>query len=187
MAYVTLDCNLYRNPKVRALGNSGVGRDARGLYIAAIMYARENLTDGIIHDHVLTDLDPALSPVQARKAVLLLVCCGLLKRRKGRNSGWIIPDYGNHQQTKEEVESDRQAARERKRRQRDREKSRRDDRDGHGVTGVTVTRQEKSREEEKNLRAVAVARPQGFAVIEGNGPGNEQLGETIDASLRGAG
>lgn len=155
MSYITLDCNLYRHPKVLALGRTGVGRDARGLYIAALMYSRTALTDGIIADHVLNQLDPALSPVQARKAVLMLVCCGLLKRRKGRLSGWIIPDYARHQQTKEEVETAREQAKERKRRERERKASQRDTVDGHGVTGVTVTQQEESRrEEKKDSRAV---------------------------------
>jgi hypothetical protein len=161
VSYITLECNLYRHPKVLALGKDAAARDARGLYVGAIMYSRQALTDGVILQHVLVELDPSLGTVQAKKAADLLVSTGLLKRRKGRNGGWVIPDYGRHQQTKEEVETAREQAKVRKRKSRE---SQRDTHLGHSVTPSPVTEQEESRKEE-SPKAVTALRP------DGNGPG----------------
>jgi hypothetical protein len=104
VSYVTLDTNFYRHPKVLAMGCRSDALVARGVYIAALMYARANLTDGFIPLHALPELDPLVGPAAAKKAANKLLLAGLFTRRRGRFMGYYIEDYTKHQQSKSEVE-----------------------------------------------------------------------------------
>jgi hypothetical protein len=150
VSYVTLDTNFYRHPKVLAMGCRSDALVARGVYIAALMYARENLTDGFIPLEALPQLDPLVGPAAAKKAANKLLLAGLFTRRRGRFTGYYIEDYTKHQQSKNDVEQARLQAKERKRKQREREKEPAtvtplSQRDAEPVTG-----QEESRAEEKS-------------------------------------
>ena len=125
MTFFRLDVSVYRNKKILSLGKTPRARVARDLYIAMLAYSREQLTDGVIPSHVIGDLDPMTNPNDALKALIDLLSARLVKRLRGGTKdfhSYLIPDYSRHQQTKEEVERDRERAKERKRLQREKER-----------------------------------------------------------------
>jgi len=161
------DNGFYRHPKVLALGNSTVARLARDLYIGSLMYSRQHLTDGFIPLQALPDIDPITPLKDVEKAALALHSVGLFKRKRGRFTGYWIPDYENYQQTKQEVESAREAAKARKRRQREAVRnvgntidrslmSQRDTLPGHTVTPSPVTPQEQKQNKKKKNAVTAL-------------------------------
>ncbi len=125
MSFFRVDVSIYRNKKILALGKTPRARVARDLYIAMLAYSREQLTDGVIPSHVICELDPLTSANDAAKALIDLLRVRLVKRLRGGTKdfhNYLIPDYTLHQQTKEEVERDRERAKERKRLQREKER-----------------------------------------------------------------
>jgi hypothetical protein len=115
VTYIHLDTALFTNPKILA-----VGKDARDLYIGALMWSRENLTDGVIPRSVLHLLDPTIKDAAtARRLATKLVDKGLMEGLRGSNGHLTIRDYGDYQQTKAEVERAREQAKDRQRRWRD--------------------------------------------------------------------
>lgn len=159
MSYITLETGFYRHPKVLALGNTALARTSRDLYVGALMYSREHLTDGFVPLHALSDIDPITSHKDVERAALALHSVGLFQRKRGRFTGYWVKDYGKHQQTKAEVEAAKDAARERKRKERERKAapplSHSDTLAGHGVTHSDVTDIEVEGEvEEERSRAL---------------------------------
>lgn len=125
MTFFRLDVSIYRNKKILALGKSPSARVARDLYIAMLAYSREHLTDGVIPNYVCGEIDPMTSNEEARTALLTLLSTGLVKRLRGGTPSihnLLIPDYSDHQQTKEEIEHARKQAKERKRLQREKDR-----------------------------------------------------------------
>lgn len=143
MGWIKLDDGFYRHPKVvRA------GRDGRDLFIAGLCWCSSQLTDG----HIPAAMLPALSfdagvPVdEAAIAADRLVEVGLWEHEP---EGWVVHDYVDHQRTREQVEHDREQARERQARRRTRvtAPSRRDSRPSH--SGVTEQESESESESDK--------------------------------------
>jgi hypothetical protein len=119
VTYINLDTALFTHGKIiRA------GKDARDLFIGALMWSRENLTDGLIPAEVIHLLDPTVpDPATARGLADRLVKVRLMRRSRGYHQGfhnpYQIPDYAEYQQTSEEVKRAREQAKERQRRYRD--------------------------------------------------------------------
>jgi hypothetical protein len=103
MTWVRLDDGFYTHPKARAAGLQG-----RALYIAALCWSNQNLTDG----HIPTDslalicAYAEVKPTVAKKLAEL----GLWDVTDG---GWQIHDFHEYQPTRESVERDRRQAKER--------------------------------------------------------------------------
>ena len=126
VTFFRLDVSVYRNKKILSLGKTPRARVARDLYIAMLDYSREQLTDGVIPSHVIGDLDPMTNPNDALKALIDLLSARLVKRLRGGTKdfhSYLIPDYAEHQQTKEEIEHSRKQAKERKRLQREKDRA----------------------------------------------------------------
>jgi len=103
MPWFRLDDRFHSHPKVIAAGNEAIG-----LFTRCGTYAAEHLTDGFIPEHVvLLYGSPALAET--------LVRAKLWRRARG---GWRIPDYLEYNPSREDVERERAAARERMRRNR---------------------------------------------------------------------
>jgi hypothetical protein len=151
VSFIRLETSFYGNPKVRALGNTQLARIARDLYVGALFYSREHLTDGFVPLAALPELDPITPFKDVERAAIALHSVGLFTRKRGRFIGYWINDYSKHQQTKEEVEQAREQAKDRKRKERERRRavdaSLSDTPAGHAVTRTPVTRIEESREE----------------------------------------
>lgn len=90
-----------------------------------------HLTDGVVRVQDLAALGG--TPELAAE----LVAAGLWKRRR---NGWAFHDWSDKNPTKEAVEKEREAARERQRRSREGKSSRRDSRSDTAVTHTTPTR-----------------------------------------------
>jgi len=107
MTWCRIECKLRENPKAVE-----VGRIARLVYIDAILYSAEHLTDGKIRRHALrfvSDVkDYPLSdeegfPFQCDEDVArLLVDVGLWDEVE---DGWVIHDYLDYQPSRQEVEA----------------------------------------------------------------------------------
>lgn len=111
-SWVRLDASWLHNPKVRKAGLFG-----RALYIAAVLYAYRQNTDGAVDADVLDLLatEAGLTMEQAQEAASRLMEIGLWEREP---DGWHIHDYEHCQETSDERESRRAQDRERQRRRR---------------------------------------------------------------------
>ena len=107
MAWVRLDDQFFRNPKVIA-----AGRDARDLYLAGLCYCGQGLTDGIIAPTVLRMLAADADIDDVRGAATQLVSVGLWTEIAG---GYQVHDYHQYNPTSDKVKADRAAAAERMR------------------------------------------------------------------------
>lgn len=105
MTWFKLDDSFYDHPKVFDASDAAVA-----LWVRAGCWSARNLTDGFV---------PAGMPVRlstsAEAAAAELARRGLWERTRG---GWLFHDWAEYQPTKESVEADRKAARERMRRRR---------------------------------------------------------------------
>ena len=102
MTWIKLDDTFPMHPKVIK-----AGPDAAWLYVASVCHAGHFLTDGFV------DLDVVKSLTRLRqvsRCVSALVDVGLWDEVDG---GYQIHDYSNHQKSKESVEKQRVANRER--------------------------------------------------------------------------
>jgi hypothetical protein len=100
MAWVKLSDNFYSHPKFLQAG-------ARAGYLAicGLAYANQHLTDGVI---------PAVAPAMlggTPKDVAAVVGAGLWV--PGDDGGWVIHDFAEYQPTRRQIETEREAARER--------------------------------------------------------------------------
>jgi hypothetical protein len=110
MTWVKIADEFYRNPKMRAAGKNG-----RALYLAGLCYCASGLTDG----HVAAIALPVLAAeaeVPGKATAAKLVDIGAWVPV---NDGWCIPDYLDYNPTREQVQAERDAAKERQRRARD--------------------------------------------------------------------
>lgn len=104
MVWFKVDDNLAFHAKTVAAGNA-----AMGLWVRAGSWSAQNLTEGFIPDHMVTALG---TDAQARR----LVQVKLWHRQK---TGFIFHEFLDRNPSKDAVESEREAARERQRRARE--------------------------------------------------------------------
>lgn len=103
MTWFKVDDTLAFHPKVLAAGNA-----AMGLWVRAGSWSAQQLTDGFVPDSVVATLD-------GKTVTRQLEAAGLWERVEG---GWQFHDWTSRQPTREQVETERKAAKERMRRHR---------------------------------------------------------------------
>ena len=115
IAWFKIDDTFGNHPKVKA-----AGRAAIGLWTACGSYSSAYKLDGFVPD-------AEVSTATDRKYAAQLVKVGLWHRAQDdckcriterREGGWYFHDWGDYQPTAEDIEKDREAARERQRRSR---------------------------------------------------------------------
>jgi hypothetical protein len=108
MIYAQLSCSMTRDPRMIA-----AGWQARAVYVEAILYCRENLTDGIIDRLAMPYWMPDM-PVKAR--VKLLDRLVEVSALDACDQGWRFPEHvwGRWNPSKADVESKREAEAQRK-------------------------------------------------------------------------
>ena len=124
MAWVRLDDSYGRNPKVLAAGPL-----CRDLYILALCWCNNQLSDGYIPSSIICTLSPGLRA--AGRIASRLVELGLWEQVPG---GYQVHDYAEYQPTREEVLSRREAWRIRQWRTRSRRDSRVSPPESHAKT-----------------------------------------------------
>ncbi len=100
MTWVKIDDGFFRHPKIRA-----AGRDARDLYLAALCYCNENLTDGFVPDYEVRRLS-AEADIDDPKSALASLC-----HPRGFGSslwtsvpgGYHVHDYHDYQPSRADV------------------------------------------------------------------------------------
>lgn len=123
------------------------GEAAEVLFVRALGYSKEQDTDGFISVNAL----PWIVKTKAKQRAAALVATGLWVEVEG---GWRISNWALWQETKEQIEANREAARERAKRSRANKKNR----DVSRVTHAHVTQQETETEKEIEAAAAAAAR-----------------------------
>lgn len=109
MTWYKVDDKLHSHKKAIKAG------DAMALWVMAGSWAADQLSDGFVPDYVVLRMFPA----QGEKWAERLVEVGLWETAKhDGDDGWAFHQWDDHQPTRSEVESKREAERERKRRQR---------------------------------------------------------------------
>ena len=94
--WAKVDDRFMRHPKIIA-----AGRDARDLYLAALLYCSENLTDGHVPAARLRLLAAEADIDSPLEAVERLVEVGLWERRG--NDGWQVHDYLEYQPSRDKA------------------------------------------------------------------------------------
>lgn len=107
MTWVKLDDGFAEHPKLIAAGG-----DAGWLHICAMCWSARNLTDGFLPAGIIGRLSDRRKPEALART---LVKVGLWEPADG---GWMIHDWGDFQPSKERIEAERSAARDRMRRHR---------------------------------------------------------------------
>lgn len=102
MTWVRLEPDVYDHPKIGA-----VPKAARWVWVAGLAYANRHLTDGLLPPSALRAVDASRADVRA------LVAAGLWEPVHDVQTGWRIHDFAEYQPTREQVESERAAARRR--------------------------------------------------------------------------
>jgi hypothetical protein len=105
VVWVKLDDGFFGHPKARS-----AGKDGRALFLAGLCYAGANLTDGKLSTSDLPII-AAMAEVPKNRA-RILVECGLWDEVA---DGWQIHEFLERNPSRETVESEREAARERMR------------------------------------------------------------------------
>lgn len=111
MGWVKLDDGFFLNAKALA-----AGRDGRDVYLASLCWSSQQLTDGIVPAHTLPIIGALCGVTDIDQAASRLVDVGLWENHV---DGWIIHDYLDWQQSKEDREEWLRRDRERKRRARE--------------------------------------------------------------------
>jgi hypothetical protein len=106
MGWLRLDDGFFLHPKAIA-----AGRDGRDVYLAALGYANQQQTDGLIPAQSLPLIGGLAGVVDYDAAASKLVEVGLWHNHV---EGWTVHDFLEHQQSKEEREEWRRRDRERK-------------------------------------------------------------------------
>ena len=101
MTWLKVDDQFYRHPKVQALTDA-----AFRLHVFGLCFSAQYLTDGFVADPVLRSERPKSAPLTAE-----LVRAQLWHREAG---GYRIHDYLKYNPSREHVEAERTADRERK-------------------------------------------------------------------------
>ena len=136
MEWVKLDSTFYLDAAVIRAGEA-----AEVLFVRAMAYCGDQENDGIVPREIL----PRLAPTRARARAAALVAEGLWEVVP---EGWRFVSWRRHQRTKEQMEAERVAARERQAEWRARNAV------TNAVTSPEVTQQ---RREEKRRTAAAAA------------------------------
>ena len=121
MTWLKLHNGLHVNEKILA-----AGRDADWLYVCGLCHCSQNLTDGRIPKSVVPMLSNRKNPLELAAR---LVKVGLWVDHPGY---YEVNQYGEHQRSREQVESERGKARVR-------QAKARASRDSHSVTKTSVT------------------------------------------------
>jgi hypothetical protein len=127
MPWFRVDDGFHSHPKTLSTSLS-----ARGLWVTAGSWSSAHLTNGVVRPQDLASLGG--TPELAAE----LVSAGLWEKRRG--GGWKFHGWSDKNPTKEAVEKEREAARERQRRSREGKSSRRDTAVSNGVSHTTPTR-----------------------------------------------
>ena len=114
MPWFKVDDNLAFHAKAVAAGNA-----AMGMWVRAGSWAAQQLSDGFVPAHIVATLG---RPIEATK----LVTAGLWDEADG---GYRFHEWGERQPSREQVEADRAASRERQRRAREAARARRESRE----------------------------------------------------------
>lgn len=114
--YAQVACELPRDPKMII-----AGWQARAVYVEGLLYARENLTDGVLLSVALPLWMPDMTAKTRSKHLQRLVEVGALEQIEG---GWRYPEHvwRKWNPTRSEVEEKREAERQRKADYRERKK-----------------------------------------------------------------
>lgn len=125
MPWFKIDDSLWGHPKWLASSPA-----ARALWVTAGSWCMAQVQDGKVPSIVL----PMLGGKAKDAAELVTV--GLWEKA---DDGWLFHDWHDYQPSREQIEADRHAARERQKRARDRAKSQRESRRDDAVTNAVVT------------------------------------------------
>lgn len=111
MTWARLDDGYYAHPKVR----KALTRDpaSLALFSIALSWSAFHHQDGHVPDEAMDMLYP--NPRKRERALEVLVDVGMIYRN---GDGWVIHDYLDYNESKEEIEARRAADRERKASQR---------------------------------------------------------------------
>lgn len=134
MAWVKLDDQFFRHPKVLA-----AGRDARDLYLAALCYCNSGLTDGLLAAAVMPLLAAETMVPDAGAAAERLVTVGLWEPD---GDGYRIHDYLDYQPSAAQVRAQRAENARRQSEWRERKRTTREDERNavtHSVSNAPVT------------------------------------------------
>lgn len=101
MAWVKMDDQFFRHPKVLA-----AGRDARDLYLVGLCYCAQGLTDGFIPSQAVRVLAAEAEIDTGPASAARLVEVGLWESIEG---GYAVHDYHEYQPSKERVLATREA------------------------------------------------------------------------------
>src|SRR5260221_521493 len=105
MTWVALDDQFFSHPKtLRA------GRDARDVFLVAVGYCGQHLTDGLIPAGALPMIGSLAIGGDATECAVKLVAVGLWEETDG---GWQVHDYLEYQQSKSQVDHRKEKAAER--------------------------------------------------------------------------
>ena len=109
MSWVRIEHDLARHRRIRELNVN-----AKWLYVVALCYCCDHLTDGLIDQVALKQIiaDADIPTSSAKRAVKRLEDAGLWIRHDDRD-GWLIRDYLDYQPTREDVKFRREQARNR--------------------------------------------------------------------------
>jgi hypothetical protein len=109
--WARINATMFEHPKIRR-----AGRDARDVYVAAILYSVRVDSDGFVPSEIIATLDPELSQQKNRVGVEKLVSLGLLESTE--RGGYVLPSFEDYQRTRDDVEKQRAEWRERQQRSR---------------------------------------------------------------------
>jgi hypothetical protein len=107
MPWTRLDDGFHQHPKILALSDS-----AHRLFVDTLNWAVANLTDGHVPTHLPNICLPHGTDRTRKAAIAELVGSGLWTQN---GVGWVIHDFGDYQETKEEVRARREKWANRKR------------------------------------------------------------------------
>ena len=100
MTWIKLDTRIRSHPKLQAISD----RSWR-YYVCSLCYAADYRTDGLIPNAVLSHVDPEAK--RPRSTAEQLVSAGLFEQVDG---GYQIHDYGDYQQSSEQIRADENGA-----------------------------------------------------------------------------
>lgn len=107
MPWTRLDDGFHHHPKILALSDA-----AHRLFVDTLNWAVGNLTDGHVPTHLPNICLPHGTDRTRKAAIAELVGCGLWTQN---GTGWLIHDFSDYQETKEEVRARREKWSNRKR------------------------------------------------------------------------
>lgn len=110
MPWFKVDDTLHSHPKTRKAGLESIG-----LWSVAGSYSMAYKTDGFVPDWFV-----ASWPKGRKLADLLVKACKWEIGEKDGEAGWYFHDWLDYQPSSDEIEADREAARDRQRRHRER-------------------------------------------------------------------